>query len=83
MTSSLVRRPASCWSSRGVDPDALTVPEMGLLDLGADAYREALDGVRRWDAAGSGAVADVPCGVRAARRRLCAHPLPLTRRRTG
>lgn len=30
--------------ARGVDPDALTVPEMGLLDLGADAYREALGG---------------------------------------
>jgi hypothetical protein len=29
---------------RGVDPDALTVPEMGLHDLGVDAYREALNG---------------------------------------
>ncbi len=29
--------------ARGVDPDALTVPEMGLLELGTDAYREALD----------------------------------------
>ena len=29
---------------RGVDPDALTVPEMGLRDLGADAYRSAIDG---------------------------------------
>lgn len=29
---------------RGVDPDALTVPEVGLQQLGADAYRDALDG---------------------------------------
>lgn len=29
---------------RGVDPDALTVPEVGLQELGVDAYREALDG---------------------------------------
>ena len=29
--------------ARGVDPDALTVPEMGLLELGADAYRDALE----------------------------------------
>jgi len=29
--------------SRGVDPDALTVPEMGLLELGSDAYLEALE----------------------------------------
>ena len=28
----------------GVDPDAIAVPEMGILDLGADAYRSALDG---------------------------------------
>jgi hypothetical protein len=41
----LVARAASrvVLVARGVDPDALTVPEMGLLDLGADAYREALD----------------------------------------
>ncbi|MFL6069742.1 MAG: oxidoreductase, partial [Actinomycetes bacterium] len=29
---------------RGVDPDAITVPEIGLVDLGWDAYRSALDG---------------------------------------
>ena len=29
--------------ARGVDPDALTVPEMGLLELGTDAYRDALE----------------------------------------
>jgi hypothetical protein len=29
---------------RGVDPDAITVPEMGLIDLGEGAYRSALDG---------------------------------------
>ncbi|MFL6289090.1 MAG: oxidoreductase [Actinomycetes bacterium] len=29
---------------RGVDPDAITVPEMGLIDLGEDAYRVALEG---------------------------------------
>ena len=28
----------------GVDPDAIAVPEMGLIELGADAYRVALDG---------------------------------------
>ncbi|MCZ3389059.1 MAG: oxidoreductase [Actinomycetia bacterium] len=41
----LVARAASrvVLVSRGVDPDALTVPEMGLLELGADAYRDALD----------------------------------------
>lgn len=41
----LVARAASrvVFVSRGVDPDALTVPEMGLLELGIDAYREALD----------------------------------------
>ncbi len=40
----LVARAASrvVLVARGVDPDALTVPEMGLLDLGADAYRKAL-----------------------------------------
>jgi hypothetical protein len=42
----LVARAASriVLVQRGVDPDALTVPEMGLLDLGADAYADALDG---------------------------------------
>lgn len=42
----LVARAASrvVLVARGVDPDALTVPEMGLLDLGADAYRDALTG---------------------------------------
>jgi len=42
----LVARAASrvVLVARGVDPDALTVPEMGLLDLGADAYRDALEG---------------------------------------
>jgi hypothetical protein len=41
----LVARAASrvVLVARGVDPDALTVPEMGLLELGADAYRDALD----------------------------------------
>jgi hypothetical protein len=41
----LVARAASrvVLVARGVDPDALTVPEMGLLELGADAYKEALD----------------------------------------
>jgi hypothetical protein len=41
----LVARAASrvVLVSRGVDPDALTVPEMGLLELGADRYREALE----------------------------------------
>jgi hypothetical protein len=42
--------------ARGVDPDALTVPEMGLLELGVDGYREAVDafasgtpdGLARW-----------------------------------
>ena len=29
---------------RGVDPDGITVPEMGLIDLGEEAYRSALDG---------------------------------------
>ena len=28
----------------GVDPDAITVPEVGLIDLGADAYASALKG---------------------------------------
>ncbi|HEX5018797.1 MAG TPA: oxidoreductase [Actinomycetes bacterium] len=28
----------------GVDPDAITVPEVGLIDLGADAYASALQG---------------------------------------
>lgn len=42
----LVARAASrvVLAARGVDPDALTVPEMGLLDLGEDAYRAAVDG---------------------------------------
>ena len=54
----LVARAASrvVLVARGVDPDALTVPEMGLLDLGTDAYREALtdfaggtsQGLARW-----------------------------------
>ncbi|MCZ3385777.1 MAG: oxidoreductase [Actinomycetia bacterium] len=54
----LVARAASrvVLVSRGVDPDALTVPEMGLLELGADPYRAALDafaggtptGLARW-----------------------------------
>lgn len=41
----LVARAASrvVLVARGADPDALTVPEMGLLELGADAYRGALD----------------------------------------
>jgi Fic family protein len=41
----LVARAASrvVLVARGADPDALTVPEMGLLELGADAYEEALD----------------------------------------
>jgi hypothetical protein len=40
----LVARAASrvVLVSRGVDPDALTVPEMGLLELGADAYASSL-----------------------------------------
>lgn len=40
----LVARAASrvVLVARGVDPDALTVPEMGLLDLGPDAYRDGL-----------------------------------------
>jgi hypothetical protein len=40
----LVARAASrvVLVSRGVDPDALTVPEMGLLELGADSYVSAL-----------------------------------------
>jgi hypothetical protein len=29
---------------RGVDPDAIAVPEVGLLDLGADDYIDALQG---------------------------------------
>ena len=29
---------------RGVDPDAITVPEVGLFDLGESAYRSALEG---------------------------------------
>ncbi|MEO8106428.1 MAG: oxidoreductase [Actinomycetes bacterium] len=42
----LVARAASrvVLVARGVDPDALTVPEMGLLDLGTDAYADALAG---------------------------------------
>jgi hypothetical protein len=42
----LVARAASrvVLVQRGVDPDALTVPEMGLVELGADAYRDALAG---------------------------------------
>jgi hypothetical protein len=54
----LVARAASrvVLVARGVDPDALTVPEMGLLDLGADAYGRALadyeggtpQGLARW-----------------------------------
>jgi hypothetical protein len=54
----LVARAASrvVLVARGVDPDALTVPEMGLLDLGADVYREAVEayasgtpeGLARW-----------------------------------
>jgi hypothetical protein len=28
----------------GVDPDAIAVPEMGLIELGTDAYRVAVDG---------------------------------------
>jgi hypothetical protein len=40
----LVARAASrvVLVSRGVDPDALTVPEMGLLELGGDSYATAL-----------------------------------------
>ena len=50
----LVARAASrvVLVSRGVDPDALTVPEMGLLDLGADAYVDALDAFADGIAAG-------------------------------
>jgi hypothetical protein len=54
----LVARAASriVLVQRGVDPDALTVPEMGLLELGDEAYRKALDdfasgtpqGLARW-----------------------------------
>jgi hypothetical protein len=41
---------------RGVDPDAIAVPEMGLLDLGVDAYQAAIrdyasgeaNGLARW-----------------------------------
>lgn len=54
----LVARAASrvVLVARGVDPDALTVPEMGLLELGVDGYREAVDafasgtpdGLARW-----------------------------------
>lgn len=54
----LVARAASrvVLVARGVDPDGLTVPEMGLLDLGVDSYREALEefaggtpqGLARW-----------------------------------
>lgn len=54
----LVARAASrvVLVARGVDPDALTVPEMGLLELGLDSYREAVDafatgtpeGLARW-----------------------------------
>lgn len=42
----LVARAASrvVLVARGVDPDALTVPEMGLLDLGIDDYAAAADG---------------------------------------
>jgi hypothetical protein len=40
----LVARAASrvVLVARGVDPDALTTPEMGVLELGEDQYREAL-----------------------------------------
>lgn len=50
----LVSRAASrvVLVSRGVDPDALTVPEMGLLDLGSDAYRDALQAFAEGTAAG-------------------------------
>lgn len=50
----LVARAASrvVLVARGVDPDALTVPEVGLLDLGADAYREELEGFARGTAPG-------------------------------
>jgi hypothetical protein len=54
----LVARAASrvVLVARGVDPDALTVPEMGLLELGVDVYSEAVDafasgtpeGLARW-----------------------------------
>jgi hypothetical protein len=50
----LVARAASrvVLVSRGVDPDALTVPEMGLLDMGADTYVEALDAFAEGSPAG-------------------------------
>jgi hypothetical protein len=54
----LVARAASrvVLVARGVDPDALTVPEMGLLELGGAGYREAVEsfasgtpeGLARW-----------------------------------
>lgn len=54
----LVARAASrvVLVARGVDPDALTVPEMGLIELGAGAYLDALaafaggtpEGLARW-----------------------------------
>jgi len=31
---------------RGVDPDALSVPEAGLLELGTEQYADALEGYR-------------------------------------
>jgi hypothetical protein len=42
----LVARAASrvVLVQRGVDPDAITVPEIGLIDLGRDAYLSALEG---------------------------------------
>jgi hypothetical protein len=50
----LVARAASrvVLVQRGVDPDALTVPEMGLLELGQDAYGAALDGFAEGSSAG-------------------------------
>jgi hypothetical protein len=36
----------------GVDPDALVVPEMGIVELGEPAYRDALDGFAGGTAAG-------------------------------
>ena len=38
--------------SRGVDPDALTVPEEGLLELGRDRYDQALEAYRSGTAEG-------------------------------
>jgi hypothetical protein len=50
----LVARAASrvVLVQRGVDPDALTVPEMGLLELGQDAYGVALAGFAEGSSAG-------------------------------